>query len=126
VLDAYQRALAVTEMDSVPAKEVETVTSVQVANRPTGNGPIGPQFDAIDDVPRYLMQSALTDAIQSYGAMPIEDLIQAAARKLGFHRTGSRIRDRLADEIKILEKNGALLTGIDGRLRSPASKGGAT
>ncbi|MGD0463434.1 MAG: DUF4011 domain-containing protein [Tepidisphaeraceae bacterium] len=125
VLDAYQRALAVTEVGSLPAKEVETVTPVQAANRPTGNGPIGPQFDAIDDVPRRLMQNVLTDAIQLYGAMPIEDLIQAAARKLGFHRTGSRIRDRLADEIKILEKNGAFLTGSDGRLRSPASKGGA-
>jgi hypothetical protein len=72
--------LAATDADLPPAKQVETVAPIQLPNRPTGNNPINPRFDAIYDVPRYLMQFALTDAIESYGAMPIDDLIQAAAR----------------------------------------------
>jgi hypothetical protein len=126
VLDAYQRALAATEVDSLLAKEVETVNPLQITSLPTSRAPAGPQFVAIDDVPKLLMQSALTDAIQSYGAMPLDDLIQAVARKLGFHRTGSRIRDRLGEEIKTLERNGTILTDSDGRFRLRANAGGAS
>ncbi|MGD0767001.1 MAG: DUF4011 domain-containing protein [Tepidisphaeraceae bacterium] len=117
VLDAYQRALTITDVPSPPAEKVETVTPVQVSRRPTGDSPTAPQFDAIDDVPWRLMQSALTDAIQSYGAMPVEDLIQAAARKLGFQRSGARIRERLAEEINVLKINGEFLAADDGKLR---------
>lgn len=118
VLDAYQRALTAADPACSPTNEVEVLMPVKGVNQTAPNGSHAPlQFSAIEDVPADFLRLVLSDAIKSYGAMPLEDLMQAAARKLGFQRTGSRIRDRLSYEVQNLERQGKLVTGSDGRLR---------
>lgn len=118
VLDAYQRALTATDPACSPTNEVEVLMPVKGVNQTAANDSHAPlQFSAIENVPADFLRLVLSDAITSYGAMPLEDLMQAAARKLGFQRTGSRIRDRLSYEVQNLERQGKLVTGNDGRLR---------
>jgi hypothetical protein len=101
-----------------PTNEVEVLMPIKGVSQTAPNGSHAPlQFSAIEDVPADFLRLVLSDAIKSYGAMPLEDLLQAAARKLGFQRTGSRIRDRLSYEVQNLERQGKLVTGSDGRLR---------
>jgi len=118
VLDVYQRALASTEVEGLPEEEVEVLTPVKNIKPPAvADNHITPAFAAIKDVPAALLHQILIDAIKVYGAMPSDDLMQATARKLGFNRTGARIRTRLSYEIGYLERQGKLVTGTDGRIR---------
>ncbi len=120
VLDAYQKALGASEVERLPEEEGEVLTPVKNNNNKapaTAENHISQEFATIKDVPAAFLHQIFLDAIKVYGAMPLDDLMQAAARKLGFHRTGSRIRSRLSYEIQYLERQGKLVTGTDGRLR---------
>jgi very-short-patch-repair endonuclease len=126
VLEAFQNALdASTVNHSIPAHitEVETLEPVKSAVRPAPDGgSTALRFSNIDEVPTDVLRQVLSDAIASFGAMPLDDLTQAAARKLGFQRTGSRIRERVSEEVQNLKRRGELVVGSDGRLRSQNGK----
>jgi very-short-patch-repair endonuclease len=116
VLEAYQSALAASDSDLLPPEEIETLSPVKGVSYATPNENRTMQFSDIEDVSDDFVCLAIVDSLTSYGAMPLEDLMQATARKLGFQRTGPRIRDRLSDGAKSLERQGKLVTDSDGRL----------
>ena len=83
--------------------------------------PPPPQYKAIDDVPRSTIQEFLLDALARFGATDEADLVQTVARRLGFQRTGPRIRARLAGCIEDLAREGKVgRTGAGGVRLAPA------
>ncbi len=118
VLDSYERALNTADTKNPQPNEVELLEPVTNISQDSPKGShVSPQFSAIEDVPQVYLRMILVDAITQFGTMPLEDLMLAAARKLGFQRTGSRIRDRVSLEVKNLERQRKLVAGSDGRLR---------
>jgi len=119
MLDAYQRNLTIDGSACSSKNEVEELIPTKGVNRTVQQRQQTlPQFSTIDDVPIAILNQAIIDAIKSYGAMPLEDLMQSVARKLGFHRTGSRIRDRLSGVVKNLERQGKLVAKQNGDTKS--------
>jgi len=118
VLEAYQRNLAADGSASSEKSVVEELVPAKTGNRVARNGhqPV-PQFSSIDSVPMVMLNQILIDAIKSYGAMPLDDLMQAVARKLGFQRTGARIRNRLGYVVQNLERQGQLVAKQNGDIK---------
>ena len=118
VLAAYHDALNTANAPAPQADGTEEVLVPAKSVKPsTTKANETPRFPNIDEVPADLLRRILTECIESFGAMPAEDLAHAAARKLGFQRTGSRIRNRVSREVHNLTQGGELSVGDDGRLR---------
>ncbi|MBA4063659.1 MAG: hypothetical protein C0501_08095 [Isosphaera sp.] len=77
----------------------------------------GPEYAAIDDVPAAAVAEAVTGALAAFGSMPADELIAAVARRLGFKRTGARIRERVAEAMNVLAAAGRLAVADDGRVQ---------
>ena len=118
VLTAYQEALTTNDSPPPPVNEPDILMPSKEKGPARNVAEVSPHFANIDEVPAELLRRILFECIESFGAMPPDDLAQAAARKLGFQRTGSRIRDRVAREFQYLKQRGQLAVGDDGRLRS--------
>ncbi len=76
------------------------------------------EFPSIDQVPETVLREVLQGTLTSYGAMSPEDLTTTVARKLGFERTGSRIKARVEQAIEECRREGHLSALPDGRLRT--------
>jgi hypothetical protein len=76
-----------------------------------------PEFDNIEAVPEPAVANAIGGALRDYGSMPAEDLIAAVSRRLGFKRTGPKIRERIAGALNSQTAVGRLLVSDDGRVR---------
>ena len=60
------------------------------------------QYKKIDEVPVIEMENAMMLTIQRASSIPKENLIVETARRLGFDRTGPRIREALEEVVMIL------------------------
>jgi very-short-patch-repair endonuclease len=118
VLAAYHDALIASDCPAPQADRTDVLVPAKAVKPSTPTVAETPRFLNIDEVPADLLRRILAESIESFGAMPPEDLMQAAARKLGFQRTGSRIRNRVSREVHNLQQRGELVVGDDGRLRS--------
>jgi very-short-patch-repair endonuclease/DNA polymerase III delta prime subunit len=79
--------------------------------------PPAPEFDNIEAVPEPGVTDAINRALRDFGSMPAEDLIAAVSKRLGFKRTGPKIRERVAEALNAQTAAGRLLVGDDGRVR---------
>jgi hypothetical protein len=77
----------------------------------------------IDEVPRDIIPRRLLESLQQYGATEEDDLIQAITRQLGFQRTGSRIKVKLAGCVEELAREGKVIRTDGGSLRIPTACG---
>jgi hypothetical protein len=107
-------ALEAAKRPPPPAAPDPVLQELRTARRPTA-GP--PDYAAIDDVPSGAVGEAVTGALVEFGSMPAEELIAAVARRLGFKRTGPRIRERVAEAMNALATDGKLRVADDGRVR---------
>jgi very-short-patch-repair endonuclease len=96
VLAAYERASTAhfarpVEIDLVEEDDLDDpVPQIEVAE-----GPTGPVFKAIKDVPEDHLRELFQTIVKRCGATDLEGLIQQTTRCLGFARTGKQIRQRL-------------------------------
>jgi hypothetical protein len=63
------------------------------------------------------LMSAILDCVTEFGSMEAEDLVAAVSRRLGFKRTGPRIRDRVAQTVNELAHSEKLIVTNLGRVR---------
>ena len=63
------------------------------------------QYRKIDEVPVVEMENAMMITIQRASSIPKDNLIVETARRLGFDRTGPRIKEALEEVVMILLKN---------------------
>jgi very-short-patch-repair endonuclease len=118
VLDLYERAVAAAATTEPPVELSPVLTPIKESAPPAAQLNNGfPEFNDIADVSGEFLYQALVGSIKSFGAMPLDDLIQAATRSLGFRRTGTRIRERVGREIRNFSRQGKLITGSDNLIR---------
>jgi very-short-patch-repair endonuclease len=79
--------------------------------------PTGQTYGSIEDVPEKTLVDVVTTALRLYGATSHDDLIQAAARQLGFKRTGNRIYHRINHSVEGLIRIGKVRRTEDKRLQ---------
>lgn len=109
VIAAYERAstaYSVRPVEIDPADDDELddpVPQIEVAE-----GPTGPVFKAIKDVPEDHLRELFLTIVKRCGATDLEGLIQQATRCLGFARTGKQIRQRLEATVNDLLQVGHL------------------
>ncbi len=72
-----------------------------------------PDHDSIDAVSDNELNTAVYDSLRAFGSMPAEELISAVSKRLGFKRTGPKIRDRVAGAINALTVGGQLSIADD-------------
>jgi very-short-patch-repair endonuclease len=77
------------------------------------------EYDSIESVPEAALSDAITAALTEFGSMPAEDLIATVTKRLGFKRTGPRIRERLTETLNTRIAAGTLAMSDDGRVRIP-------
>lgn len=75
------------------------------------------EFDSIEAAPEEAVTQAIGLALRDFGSMQAEDLIAAASKRLGFKRTGPKIRERIAEALNTQTAGGRLLVADDGRVR---------
>jgi very-short-patch-repair endonuclease len=63
------------------------------------------EFESIESVPEAAITDAVVGSLVELGSMPVEDLVAAVGRRLGFKRTGPRIRERVTNAV-----NGLVVT----------------
>jgi hypothetical protein len=76
-----------------------------------------PEFDSIDKVSDAELQAALVGALTEFGTMEADDLIAAVSKRLGFKRTGPKIRDRIAGALNVLLGETKLAMTDDNRVK---------
>jgi len=79
--------------------------------------PTPPEYDNIEAVPEPVIGEAITAALQEFGSMNAEDLIASVSKRLGFKRTGPKIRERVTDALNVLVSGTKITVGDDGRVR---------
>ncbi|WP_439628755.1 DUF4011 domain-containing protein [Gemmata sp.] len=111
-----RRVLAALEAAKQPHPERrdEPAPAPVVVNQRT---PPAPEFDNIEAVPEPAVTDAIGRSLRDFGSMPAEDLIAAVSKRLGFKRTGPKIRERVAEALNAQTAAGQLLVGDDGRVR---------
>jgi hypothetical protein len=75
------------------------------------------EYDSIESVPEPVVTYSVLTALIELGSMPADDLVAAAAKKLGFKRTGQKIRERVMGAVNTLVTGGKLVIGEADRVR---------
>ncbi len=78
-------------------------------------------YESIEVVPDAALIEAITGALTEFGSMPAEDLIAAVSKRLGFKRTGPKIRERVTEVVNARVSTGGLGVTDDGRVRLVAA-----
>lgn len=89
-------------------------------NRPPRDADAEPgprEYDSIDQVPDKVLEDEVVSVLRSCGATADSDLIQAASRRLGFKRTGTRIQACVEECIERLTRSGRVGRTVDQRLQ---------
>jgi very-short-patch-repair endonuclease len=100
-----------------PSQQIEPETFPLIRQR--SPRPKSVEYDSIEAVPEAALSDAITAALTEFGSMPAEDLIATVTKRLGFKRTGPRIRERLSETLNARISTGALAMNDDGRVRLP-------
>jgi very-short-patch-repair endonuclease len=79
--------------------------------------PKSTEYDSIETVPDAVLSEAILAALTDWGSMQADDLVAGVSKRLGFKRTGPRIRDRVTDEVNKHVAAGRLDVADDGRVR---------
>jgi len=109
VLAAYERVSTAHStrplaVDSMEEDDLDDpVPQIEVAE-----GPTGPVFKTIRDVPEDHLRELFQTIVKRCGATDLEGLIQQTSRCLGFARTGKQIRQRLEKTLNDLLQVGHL------------------
>jgi very-short-patch-repair endonuclease len=75
------------------------------------------EFDSIENVPDAGLSEAILASLIELGSMPMDDLVLAVGKRLGFKRTGPRIRERVTGAVNVLVAEGRLLVAEPDRVR---------
>ncbi len=75
------------------------------------------EFESIETVPNTTITNAIVASLIAYGSMPVDDLAAAVAKRLGFKRTGPKIRERVMESVNKLVTEETLAVGEDDRVR---------
>ncbi len=75
------------------------------------------EYESIETVPESVLTDAILGSLTEFGSMPAEDLVAAVSKRLGFKRTGPKIRERVTDEVNKQVAAGRLNVADDGRVR---------
>jgi len=121
VLDAYEKARsrAPSEAPAPPPPQLSRRTPVVSGN---GNGNAGSavsqdfSFSDINEAPNDVVEKLLLELLDQNGATPLDELVRATARRLGFNRTGNKISHRLEQRIANLRRKAVINTDAEGRL----------
>ena len=60
------------------------------------------EYESIESVPEAAISDAIVNSLIELGSMPVDDLVAAVGRRLGFKRTGPRIRERVTIAVNSL------------------------
>ena len=117
-----KRIVAALE-ESKNAKSAPTVREPEVKTAPTEKKravkPV--EYEDIDAAPEEAIVEAIVAILVTYGSMPADELAAAVSRKLGFKRTGPKIRDRVIAVVNGLTVSGRVTLGEDSRVKFPSS-----
>jgi very-short-patch-repair endonuclease len=75
------------------------------------------EYESIEKVPAPALAEAVRASLVEFGSMPLDDLAAVAARRLGFKRSGLKIRERVAGAVNELIAAGKLTSGEGDRVR---------
>jgi very-short-patch-repair endonuclease len=75
------------------------------------------EFESIEGVPEAARVEALLGGLIELGSMPVDDLVAAVARRLGFKRAGPRIRERVTSAVNQQVMAGKLTVADGDRVR---------
>jgi hypothetical protein len=80
------------------------------------------EYEEIEAVPDVAVTESIMATLLAYGSLSAEELTSSVSRRLGFKRTGPKIRDRVIAGINDLVASGRLQLTDDSRVRfSPGS-----
>ncbi|MCE9565716.1 MAG: DUF4011 domain-containing protein [Planctomycetes bacterium] len=113
-----RRILAALEAAKKPRPEARREDPVPA---PAGNSKavttLTPEYDNIEVVPEPAIGEAISAILLEFGSMNAEDLIVAVSKRLGFKRTGPKIRERITDAVNVRVSGNQIGVGDDGRVR---------
>jgi very-short-patch-repair endonuclease len=75
------------------------------------------EFDSIETVPEPALNEAIIVSLVELGSMPMDDLVAAVGKRLGFKRAGAKIRERVTGTVNGLVAAGQLAVGQADRVR---------
>ena len=75
------------------------------------------EFESIETVPESALSQAVLASLTEFGSMPIDDLVAVVSKRLGFKRTGPKIRERVTDAVNGLVSSEAIAVGEGDRIR---------
>jgi very-short-patch-repair endonuclease len=75
------------------------------------------EYEDIDQVPASAVVEVVRQTLVGYGSMPADELAVAVSKRLGFRRTGAKIRDRIIAAVNEQVADGRLRVSDDGRVR---------
>jgi len=81
------------------------------------------EYESIEGVPDPVLTEAIAASLTEFGSMPADELIAAITRRLGFKRTGPKIRERVTEALNAGIAGGTLSVGDDGRVRPVLASG---
>ncbi|HEV3438840.1 MAG TPA: DUF4011 domain-containing protein [Gemmata sp.] len=102
-----------------PAREPEFKTSPV----PKKRSPKLIEYEDIEAVPDSALSDAIVATLIAFGSIPAEELSAAVSRRLGFKRTGPKIRDRIIASVNDLVAAGRLVLSEESRVRLSSSSG---
>ncbi len=65
-------------------------------------------YQKIEDVPDHKICELLVEIVQQCGSTPRDELIQSTSRRLGFQRTGNKIKAAIDEQVNLLLRRGQL------------------
>ena len=75
------------------------------------------EFDSIETVPEAALDEAILGSLVELGSMPMDDLVAAVTKRLGFKRSGAKIRERVTGTVNGLVAASRLSVGESDRVR---------
>ena len=75
------------------------------------------EFDTIETVPEAALDEAILGSLVELGSMPMDDLVAAVTKRLGFKRSGAKIRERVTATVNGLVTASRLSVGESDRVR---------
>ncbi len=115
ILEAYNAALAQPEPPKL--ENIPTLAPLPAKPIASATAPKPDDFDNIDQVPPAVLTQTLLDTLHQFGAMPQDDLFLATAKKLGFARTGPRIKEALTLALQNLLQQQKLTLTPDNKIK---------
>jgi very-short-patch-repair endonuclease len=100
-----------------PARAAAAEPELEMAPVVKWKAPKAAEYEEIEAVPEKAIHDAIQAALSEYGSMPAEELVTAVSKRLGFKRTGPKIRERITGVVNALATTGTLRIGDETRVR---------